>query len=152
MRLLVILICILVTACGPGKRAVKTETHFQYRDSSRVNYVSVGLKDNVKIIKDDSRIRVVYYLPFWDSSGEQLKDREEIYENNIITRDSTAIKIDTKADISAGSQAAGDKNEEIKEQRGPNILQSFFIFTGVMALIYIVMYFLNKKFKIFRIV
>ena len=130
------LVIIALAGCGPARRAVKTERSSQSRDSLRIEQVRSDLTNSVKTLSDNSRIRIIYYLPERDSvTGEQLIDREEIRENNIVSKDSTSKKANENTNIAAGSALEEEIKEEIKEKGGLNWIQQTFMWIGIVAVL-----------------
>lgn len=132
-RIIFIYISILLfTGCGTVKRGVKNETTTHYRDSSKMEQICSSFTDNIKTIKDNSRLKITYYMQERDAvTGEQLKDREEVYDYNITIRDSVSKKGEVKTNVVVGSLLTEVKKETKAEKRGLNNFQLFFICLGI---------------------
>lgn len=111
------LFLLVLSGCGPTRRAVKIQSSSRTRDRNRIEQTRLNFTNSVKTVSDNSRIRIIYFRR--DSvTGEQLIDREEVYENNIVSKDSTSKKEEENTNVAADSEKEEEVKEVVEEKRG----------------------------------
>lgn len=139
------LLLIFLSACGPVRRTVKTESTSRSRDSIRIEQVRSDFTNSVKLLSDNSRIRIVYYRLDRDSvTGEQLIEREEIRENNIVSKASILKMENDTINVFAFSKLEEKVLEEKQEKRGLNGIQRVFLYIGLGLLSGSIIYLLKR--------
>lgn len=80
-------------------------------------------------------------------TGEQIIDREEVYENNIVLKDSTAKMENEKTNMVAVDAQEEEVKEVVEEKRRLNRILQTFIWIGIGAVLGFILY-VFKRFKI----
>lgn len=77
-------------------------------------------------------------------TGEQIIDREEVYENNIVLKDSTAKMENEKTNMVAVDAQEEEVKEEVKEKRGLTWFQQMLMYFGIGAVLGFILYVLKR--------